>query len=97
MTIVVSPTKQEQTMKKLEKFIKAENDWRKIFGNSELSIDTPEGRQQVAQLIDIQLSPENLYCDGEISHAEAQMKYRMLSGAAKDLMKIDPNVVIYEI
>ena len=48
-------------------------------------------------MIDIQLSPENLYCDGEISHTEAQMKYRMLSGAAKDLMKIDPNVVIYEI
>jgi len=80
-------------MKKLQKFIKAENDWRK----RELSIDTPEGRQQVAELIDIQLSPENLYCDGEISHTEAQMKYRMLSGAAKDLMKIDPNVVIYEI
>jgi hypothetical protein len=81
-------------MKKLQKFIKAENDWRKIFGNPALTIDTPEGRQQVAELIDIQLS---LYCDGEISHTEAQMKYRMLSGAAKDLMKIDPNVVIYEI
>ena len=84
-------------MKKLQKFIKAKNDWRKLFGNRELSIDTPEGRQQVADLIDNQLSPENLYCDGEISHTEAQMKYRMLSGAAKDLMKIDPNVVIYEI
>ena len=84
-------------MKKLQKFIKAENDWRKLFGNRELSIDTPEGRQQVADLIDNQLSPENLYCDGEISHTEARMKYRMLSGAAKDLMKIDPNVVIYEI
>lgn len=84
-------------MKKLLAFIKTENDWRKIFGNRELSIETPEGRQQVADLIDIQLSPENLYCDGEISHTEAQMKYRMLSGAAKDLMKIDPNVVIYEI
>ena len=84
-------------MKKLQKFIKAENDWRKLFGNRELSIDTPEGRQQVADLIDNQLSPENLYCDGEISHTEAQMKYRMLSGAAKDLMKIDPNVVIYEL
>jgi len=84
-------------MKKLQKFIKAENDWRKLFGNRELSLDTPEDRQHVAQLIDIQLSPENLYCDGEISHTEAQMKYRMLSGAAKDLMKIDPNVVIYEI
>ena len=84
-------------MKKLQKFIKAENDWRKLFGNRELSIETPEGRQHVAELIDNQLSPENLYCDGEISHTEAQMKYRMLSGAAKDLMKIDPNVVIYEI
>lgn len=84
-------------MKKLQKFIKAENDWRKLFGNRELSIDTPEGRQHVAELIDNQLSPENLYCDGEISHTEAQMKYRMLSGAGKDLMKIDPNVVIYEI
>jgi hypothetical protein len=84
-------------MNKLQKFIKAENDWRKILGNPALTIETPEGRQQVADLIDIQLSPENLYCDGEISHTEAQMKYRMLSGAAKDLMKIDPNVVIYEI
>ncbi len=34
-------------MKKLQKFIKAENDWRKIFGNPALTIDTPEGRQQV--------------------------------------------------
>ncbi len=84
-------------MKNLNKFIKAENDWRKLFNNPPLTIETPEGRQHVAELIDIQLSPENLYCDGEISHTEAQMKYRMLSGAAKDLMKIDPNVVIYEI
>ena len=33
------------------------------------------------------LSPENLYCDGEISHSAAMVKYRRLNAQLKSLFK----------
>jgi hypothetical protein len=44
------------------------------------------------------LSPENLYCDGEISHAAAKKKYRKLKAEWKELeksfgRKVDENEV----
>ena len=33
------------------------------------------------------LSPENLYCDGEISHSAAMVKYRRLKGQLKTLFR----------
>jgi hypothetical protein len=82
-------------MKELNEFVARENKWANIFGNT-VEIRTAKGRQDVASRIDCALSPENLHCDGEISAAEANRKFRFLTKAAEQLMKLDPSVQIHE-
>lgn len=82
-------------MKELNEFVARENRWAQIFGNT-VEIKTPQGRKDVAGRIDSALSPENLHCDGEISAAEANRKFRFLTKAAEQLMKLDPSVEIHE-
>jgi len=50
----------------------------------------------VADMIDNCLSPENLTCDGELSRAEVQRRYKELMTAAKQLKQLDPSVKFYE-
>ena len=82
-------------MKELNEFVARENRWAQIFGNT-VEIRTAQGRQDVAKRIDCALSPENLHCDGEISAAEANRKFRFLTRAAEQLMKLEPSVEIHE-
>ena len=82
-------------MKELNEFVSRENKWAQIFGNT-VEIKTAKGRKDVAGRIDCALSPENLHCDGEISAAEANRKFRFLTKAAEQLMKLDPSVEIHE-
>lgn len=82
-------------MKELNEFVARENKWAQIFGNT-VEIRTAQGRKDVAGRIDSALSPENLHCDGEISAAEANRKFRFLTRAAEQLMKLDPSVEIHE-
>jgi hypothetical protein len=37
-----------------------------------------------------------LTCDGELSRTEVQRRYRELTGAAKELLALDPSVKFYE-
>jgi hypothetical protein len=46
-------------------------------------------------MIDSDLSPENLSCDGELPRAVVNRRYRELTAAAKDLVKMDPSVAQY--
>lgn len=82
-------------MKELNEFVSRENKWANIFGNT-VEIKTAKGRKDVANRIDSALSPENLHCDGEISAAEANRKFKFLTKAAEQLMKLDPSVEIHE-
>ena len=82
-------------MKELNEFVARENKWAQIFGNT-VEIRTAQGRKDVAKRIDCAISPENLHCDGEISAAEANRKFRFLTRAAEQLMKLDPSVEIHE-
>lgn len=61
------------------------------------TLDTAEGRQEVAQKIDCDLSPENLSCDGEASVQHVRMMRKLLTQAAKDLSELDPTVKFYEV
>jgi len=49
------------------------------FPLSQKSVDT------IARRLDRDLSPENLHCDGEISHAEAERKYQFYGRVIKEL------------
>jgi len=48
---------------------------------------TKEQTQSEIDRVDNQLSPENLYCDGEISHTQAQKKYNALMKERRKLVE----------
>jgi hypothetical protein len=83
-------------MKALVKFIEQKNHWNSFFKGEQYEIKTAAGRQRVADMIDASLSPENLTCDGELPRAEVNRRYKELTAAAKDLVKLDPAVKFYE-
>jgi hypothetical protein len=74
-------------MKNLQDYIDNRNSWNSFFPNS-TTITFPLSQKTVddlAEALDGDLSPENLHCDGEISHAEADRKYRYYGRVIKDL------------
>ena len=64
----------------LEQFVDSTNRWGAIFGDK--AIEFPLSQKDANKIMDSiagQLSPENLHCDGEISHAQARQKYQQLT------------------
>ena len=80
----------------LEQYVESKNRFRKIFGDPELSLLGANDRKIIAELIDCDLSPENLSCDGEAPAAYVRQKYNYLTRCAQELLSIDPTVRIYE-
>lgn len=83
-------------MKALNTYIDQKNKWNKLFKGKQYEVATAAGRQEVADCLDADLSPENLTCDGELPRSQVQARYRALTAAAKDLQKLDPSVKFYE-
>ena len=83
-------------MKELKEFVERENKWSSLFGSPALSLASAADRKRIAGKIDSCLSPENLTCDGELSRAEVNRKFKFLTRAAEQLMKLDPSVEIHE-
>ena len=82
-------------MSALTTYLDRKNSFAKIFGSKQLSLQNAADRKAIAESIDAALSPENLSCDGELSRAEVNRRYRELTAAAKDLVKLDPSVAQY--
>jgi hypothetical protein len=86
-------------MKALQTYIDNKNKYMALFKGqrteSLYEVQTAAGRKRVAEMIDCALSPENLSCDGELSRTETNRRYRELTAAAKDLIKLDPTVAQY--
>jgi hypothetical protein len=82
-------------MKALNAYIDQQNNWNAIFKGVPFEVHTAQGRKRVAQNIDAALSPENLSCDGELSIAQVRARYKALTGAARDLIKLDPSMAQY--
>ena len=83
-------------MKELKEFVERENKWSAIFGSAPLDLKSAADRKKIAGKIDSCLSPENLSCDGELTRAQVNAKFRFLTRAAEQLMKLDPSVEIHE-
>ena len=83
-------------MRSLRAYVDQKNAWNAIFKGRQLDIDNAADRQRIASMIDSDLSPENLTCDGELSRSAVNAKYRQLQAAAKDLLKLDSSVKMYE-
>ena len=86
-------------MKALTTFIDNKNRFASLYKGKRIDplyeVQTAAGRKRVAEMIDCALSPENLSCDGELPRAEVNRRYRELTAAAKDLIKLDPSVAQY--
>jgi len=73
-------------MRTLQKFIDDNNRWIAIFNKQGMTFPlTQQDVDDLARTLDSQLSPECLHCDGEISVAEANRKYRFLATVAREL------------
>jgi hypothetical protein len=81
-------------MKALQAYIDQQNKWNSLFSGNRVvyEIDTAKGREFVARHIDAALSPENLSCDGELPRSQVQARYRALTSAAQDLVRLDPSM-----
>lgn len=83
-------------MQNLKAYVESKNKWAQIFKGKQLSLQSAADRQALADSIDAELSPENLTCDGELSRAQVQARYRSLTKVAQELKAFDPNVKFYE-
>lgn len=83
-------------MSALQDLVDRENRWGAMFKKSPLSLSRAVDRQRIAAIIDSNLSPEILTCDGELSRTEVQRRYKALTTAARQLLKVDPAVTFYE-
>ena len=81
-------------MKALNALIKQENSWASMFNGRFVAYEvaTATGRERVAKMIDAKLSPENLSCDGELPMSQVRARYRALTSAAQDLVRLDPSM-----
>ena len=83
-------------MKALKTYIDNKNKYQALFRGQRTEalyeVTTAAGRKRVAETIDCALSPENLSCDGELPRAEVNRRYRELTAAAKDLIRLDPSM-----
>ena len=80
----------------LTAYVDQKNRWNAIFRGEQFETKTAKGRQRIANMLDSDLSPENLTCDGELPRAEVARRYKALTAASKELMQLDPSVKIYE-
>jgi hypothetical protein len=78
----------------IEQYVKQKNEWNAIFGYKELSLLTTSDRQRIADMLESDLSPENLTCDGEVRGAALVRKSTFLYRCAHELMSIDSNLVL---
>ena len=84
-------------MKNLKAYVEARNKWAQIFGNKQYDLKNVSDRQRLAEIIDSELSPENLTCDGELSASQVRARYRSLITVANELKAFDPNVTFQEV
>jgi hypothetical protein len=84
-------------MKALQSYVQQINEWNAMFDRRAYDLGNPADRQRLANRIDSELSPENISCDGELSHAEVSRRYNRLIRVAKQLSKLDPTVQFWEV
>ena len=83
-------------MKELKEYVNQKNSWNAIFNKKGLSLTSAEDRQRIASMLDSDLSPENLTCDGELPRNVVDARYKQLTKVAKQLLALDPTVKFYE-
>ena len=84
-------------MQNLKAYVESRNAWAKIFNGRQLSLQSAADRQKIADMIDADLSPENLSCDGELPASQVRARFNNLMKVANELKAFDPAVKMYEV
>jgi hypothetical protein len=66
-------------MRNLTAYLNQTNQWRGIFGKPALQY--PKDRQTILEMLECDLSPENLTCDGELRGPALMKKAKLLRAA----------------
>ena len=82
-------------MKELKEYVARKNKWNAIFMGDQYTLDNAADRQRIADMLDADLSPENLTCDGELPRAQVIARKRTLDKVVVQLLALDPAVQIY--
>ena len=79
-------------------YVEQKNKWAAIFNSKArpLDLDLFEDRERIASMLDSDLSPENLTCDGELPRATVIARHKQLTRVAKQLLALDPSIKMYE-
>ena len=77
-------------MRNLEAYIEKQNIWNAMFGKRQYNVKnlTSKDIATIRDMLECDLSPENLCCDGELHGKALMQKMRWLQGAMNDLNKI---------
>lgn len=70
-------------MKNLDKYIKQKNTWRAIFKDAPLTL--PADAQAVYEMLECDMSPENICMDGEASPSFVRKQYQFLTAVMEEL------------
>jgi hypothetical protein len=81
-----APQPTATNVRHLNDYMDQRTKWMEIFNKPGYSFPlTQEMANDIASQLDGDLSPENLHCDGEISHSQAMAKYRFYKLVAQEL------------
>ena len=80
----------------LETYVESKNRWQAIFKSRQYSLLSAVDRQAIANMIDADMSPENLTCDGELPASQVRDRVHYLSRCAEELLSSDSTVTFSE-
>ena len=69
-------------MRNLTAYLDQKNQWNSIFGKPALQY--PKDRQHILDMLESDLSPENLTCDGELRGQALMKRAKLLQSALKE-------------
>lgn len=84
-------------MKEIYRYLDERNSARRWFDLPKLSLDRPQDLRILAELVEGDLSPENLTCDGELPRAVVIERRTYLIAVAKQIKQRDPSIQFWEL
>ena len=73
----------------LHEFVVRTNKWRSIWNRAPLNLEVKSDRKILEEIIESELSPENLTCDGELPRSEVTAKYNHFTRLLTQLKELD--------
>lgn len=84
-------------MKEIYRYLDERNTVRRMMNLPELDLDRPQDLRILAELVEGDLSPENLTCDGELPRAVVIERHTYLIAVAKQIKQRDPSIQFWEL